>query len=116
MERRVPLKVLSLSTKYLSPKNRGTSMKKTILMTSALVCGLAFAAVPAWAQELNGPGSANYGASSNATSGSKSYQSTEGNAAASGGPGTHAGAMRSGSAANSQKVYGNQNGYAPGRY
>jgi hypothetical protein len=36
------------------------------------------------------------------------------NAAHSGGPGTHAGAMRSGSAANSQKVYKNQNGYRSG--
>jgi hypothetical protein len=42
-------------------------------------------------------------------------QSTQNNAAASGGAGTHEGAMKSGSAANSQKVYGNQNGYAPGR-
>ncbi len=63
---------------------------------------------------LNGPGSANYGVSSNPTSGSKVYQSTDGNAAASGGPGTHAGAMKSGSASNNLKVYGNQNGYAPG--
>ena len=91
-------------------------MKKTILTTGALICGLAFAAVPALAQELNGPGSANYGAGSNPTSGSKSFPTTEGNAAASGGPGTHAGAMRTGSAANSQKVYGNHNGYAPGHY
>lgn len=37
------------------------------------------------------------------------------NAAASGGPGTHTGAMRSGSQANSHKVYKNQNGYQPGR-
>ena len=37
------------------------------------------------------------------------------NAAASGGPGTHAGAMRSGSSSNTQKVYKNQNGYQPGR-
>jgi hypothetical protein len=90
-------------------------MKKTILITSALICGLAFAAVPAFAQELNGPGSANYGSGSNPWTGSKSYPSTESNAAASGGPGTHVGAMRSGSAGNSQKVYGNQNGYAPSR-
>lgn len=40
--------------------------------------------------------------------------STTDNAAASGGPGTHAGAMRSGSQANSQKVYKNKNGYQPG--
>jgi hypothetical protein len=91
-------------------------MKKTILTTSALICGLAFAAVPAFAQELNGPGSANYGASANPTTGSRPYQSTENNAAASGGPGTHVGAMRSGSSSNSQKVYGNHNGYAPGHY
>lgn len=36
------------------------------------------------------------------------------NAAASGGPGTHQGATRSGSASKSQKVYKNQNGYQPG--
>jgi uncharacterized protein YdeI (BOF family) len=36
------------------------------------------------------------------------------NAAASGGPGTHAGAMQSGSAANSRKVEKNQNGYTGG--
>jgi Spy/CpxP family protein refolding chaperone len=42
-------------------------------------------------------------------------QSTQNNAGASGGPGTHAGAMKSGSGENNQKVYGNQNGYAPGR-
>jgi Spy/CpxP family protein refolding chaperone len=41
-------------------------------------------------------------------------QSTSGNAAASGGPGTHAGAMKSGSASNSQKVEKNQNGYSGG--
>jgi hypothetical protein len=32
-----------------------------------------------------------------------------------GGPGTHAGAMKSGSASNSQKVEKNQNGYSSGR-
>ncbi len=42
-------------------------------------------------------------------------QSTQNNAAASGGAGTHAGAMKSGSAENNQKVYGNHNGYAAGR-
>jgi hypothetical protein len=88
-------------------------MKKTILTTTALICGLAFAAVPAFAQELNGPGSANFGAGS---MGAKGYSSTEYNAAASGGPGTHVGAMRTGSASNSQKVFGNHNGYAPGHY
>jgi hypothetical protein len=41
-------------------------------------------------------------------------QTTNSNAAASGGPGTHAGAMKSGSAANSQKVEKNQNGYTGG--
>ena len=91
-------------------------MKKTILTTGALICGLAFAVVPALAQNLNGPGSSNYGSGSNPWTGSKLYSSTEGNAAASGGPGTHAGAMRSGSASNDQKVYGNHNGYAPGHY
>jgi Spy/CpxP family protein refolding chaperone len=40
--------------------------------------------------------------------------STQNNAAASGGPGTHVGAMRSGSAESNQKVLKNQNGYAPG--
>jgi hypothetical protein len=42
-------------------------------------------------------------------------QSTQNNAGASGGPGTHAGAMKSGSAENNQKVEKNQNGYAPGK-
>ncbi len=42
-------------------------------------------------------------------------QSTTNNAAKSGGPGTHAGAMKSGSASNTQKVEKNQNGYTPGR-
>jgi hypothetical protein len=41
-------------------------------------------------------------------------QSTGNNAAASGGSGTHAGAMKSGSASNSQKVEKNQNGYSGG--
>jgi hypothetical protein len=41
-------------------------------------------------------------------------QSTGNNAAASGGAGTHAGAMKSGSASNSQKVEKNQNGYSGG--
>ena len=41
-------------------------------------------------------------------------QSTDNNAAASGGSGTHAGAMKSGSASNSQKVEKNQNGYSGG--
>ena len=91
-------------------------MKKTMLTTSALIFGLAFAAVPALAQGLNGPGSANYGAGSNPTTGSKGYSSTENNAAASGGPGTHVGSMRTGSASNSEKVIGNHNGYAPGHY
>jgi hypothetical protein len=63
-----------------SKKNTGTPMKKTILTTSALICGLAFAAVPAVAQDPNGPGSANYGSGNNPTTGSKIYQSTEGNA------------------------------------
>jgi Spy/CpxP family protein refolding chaperone len=39
-------------------------------------------------------------------------QSTGNNAAASGGSGTHAGAMKSGSASNTQKVEKNQNGYS----
>jgi hypothetical protein len=34
---------------------------------------------------------------------------------ASGGPGTHSGAIKSGSAENNQKVQKNQNGYAPGK-
>jgi hypothetical protein len=42
-------------------------------------------------------------------------QSTQNNSAASGGPGTHQGAIKSGSAENNQKVEKNQNGYAPGR-
>ncbi len=42
-------------------------------------------------------------------------QSTDRNAAASGGSGTHAGAMKSGSASNSQKVQKNQNGYSGGQ-
>jgi hypothetical protein len=88
-------------------------MKKTILTTTALICGLAFAAVPAFAQGLNGPGSANFGAGS---MGAKGYSSTENNAAASGGPGTHVGTMRTGSASSNQKVIGNHNGYAPGHY
>jgi hypothetical protein len=58
------------------------------------------------------------GASSLAMSQSGMAQSTQNstqtNAAASGGPGTHAGAIKSGSAANNQKVEKNQNGYAPG--
>lgn len=37
------------------------------------------------------------------------------NAAASGGPGTHQGAEKTGSASNTQKVIKNQNGYEPGR-
>jgi hypothetical protein len=41
-------------------------------------------------------------------------QSTDNNAAASGGSGTHAGAMKSGSASNTQKVEKNQNGYSGG--
>jgi hypothetical protein len=38
-------------------------------------------------------------------------QTTTNDAAASGGSGTHAGAIKSGSAANTQKVLHNQNGY-----
>jgi hypothetical protein len=45
---------------------------------------------------------------------SQGNSSTQNNAAASGGPGTHAGAMKSGSAESNQKVQKNQNGYAPG--
>jgi hypothetical protein len=41
-------------------------------------------------------------------------QTTDSNAAASGGSGTHAGAMKSGSASNNQKVQKNQNGYSGG--
>lgn len=41
-------------------------------------------------------------------------QSTGSNAAASGGPGTHSGAMKSGSSSNTQKVEKNQNGYSGG--
>lgn len=41
-------------------------------------------------------------------------QTTENNAAASGGSGTHAGAMKSGSASSNQKVEKNQNGYSGG--
>ena len=37
--------------------------------------------------------------------------STRDNAAASGGPGTHAGSQKTGSASNTQKVFHNQNGY-----
>lgn len=39
---------------------------------------------------------------------------TSNNAAASGGPGTHAGAVKSGSASNTKKVEKNQNGYSGG--
>ena len=42
-------------------------------------------------------------------------QSTTNNASKSGGPGTHAGAIKSGSASNTQKVEKNQNGYQPGK-
>jgi Spy/CpxP family protein refolding chaperone len=42
-------------------------------------------------------------------------QSTSNNAAASGGPGTHVGAQKTGSASNTQKVEKNQNGYSGGR-
>jgi hypothetical protein len=40
--------------------------------------------------------------------------SPAGNAAASGGPGTHQGAEKTGSASNNQKVEKNQNGYQGG--
>ena len=55
------------------------------------------------------------GASSLVMSQSAMAQSTQNNAAASGGPGTHSGAIKSGSAENNQKVQKNQNGYAPGK-
>ena len=55
------------------------------------------------------------GASSLAMSQSALAQSTQNNAGASGGPGTHQGAMKSGSAESNQKVQKNQNGYAPGQ-
>jgi hypothetical protein len=90
-------------------------MKRMMLTTAALIGGLAFAAAPALAQDFySGPGAGNYGAGG--YPGSKGYSSTERNAEASGGPGTHVGAMRTGSESNSQKVYGNHNGYAPGHY
>jgi hypothetical protein len=55
------------------------------------------------------------GAASLAMSQSAMAQSTQNNAGASGGPGTHAGAMKSGSAESNQKVEKNHNGYAPGK-
>ena len=42
-------------------------------------------------------------------------QSTSNNAASSGGPGTHVGSQKTGSASNAQKVEKNQNGYSGGR-
>jgi hypothetical protein len=66
-----------------------TMIKMTIAVaTTAMLIGLSNMA---WAQQSSG--------------------STSTNAARSGGPGTHVGAQRTGSASNNQKVLGEHNGY-----
>ena len=69
---------------------------KTLAIASALVLG---ASQLAFAQAGNNTGNG----------------SSENNAAMSGGPGSHQGAQKTGSASNSQKVYKNQNGYQSGK-
>lgn len=68
-------------------------MKSTIKLAiaAALIAGASSMAMA----QMSGPSSSN----------------TPGNAAASGGAGTHSSAVKTGSHANSKKVYHNQNGY-----
>jgi hypothetical protein len=68
---------------------------KTLAIAAALTVGASSLAMPslAMAQQNGNPA---------------------GNAAASGGPGTHQGAEKTGSASNNQKVQKNQNGYQGG--
>ena len=68
---------------------------KTLAVAAALAVGTSSLAMPslAMAQQTGNPA---------------------GNAAASGGPGTHQGAEKTGSASNNQKVEKNQNGYQGG--
>jgi hypothetical protein len=73
------------------------STLKTLAIASALVLG---ASQLALAQTAAAPGAPGTPAD---------------NASASGGPGTHAGAKTTGSAANTQKIMKNQNGYKSGQ-
>lgn len=73
-----------------------STILKTLTVAAALVVG---ASSLAMAQMSNGN-------SANGT--------TAGNAAASGGPGTHQGSQKTGSASNTQKVIKNKNGYQGG--
>jgi Spy/CpxP family protein refolding chaperone len=66
---------------------------KTLAIAAALAVGASSLAMPAMAQQTGNPAS---------------------NAASSGGPGTHQGAEKTGSASNNQKVEKNQNGYQGG--
>ena len=66
---------------------------KTLAIAAALAVGATSLAMPAMAQQTGSPA---------------------GNAAMSGGPGTHQGAEKTGSASNNQKVQKNQNGYQGG--
>jgi hypothetical protein len=68
---------------------------KTLAIAAALAVGASSLAMPslAMAQQTGNPA---------------------GNAAASGGPGNHQGAEKTGSASSNQKVYKNQNGYQGG--
>jgi len=70
---------------------------KTIAMAAALVAGVSTMAL---AQSGNGPSGM-----------SQPGSSTEQNAKASGGPGTHVGAPKTGTAESNAKVLHNQNGY-----
>jgi len=70
------------------------STLKTLAVASALILGASGLALA-----QNGPGTG----------------STSTNAAASGGPGTHQGAQKTGSASSTQKVMKNQNGYKSGQ-
>jgi uncharacterized protein YdeI (BOF family) len=70
---------------------------KTIAMAAALVAGVSTMAL----------------AQSNPSGMSQSGNSTEQNAQSSGGPGTHVGAPKTGTAESNAKVLKNQNGYKP---
>ncbi len=70
---------------------------KTIAMAAALVAGVSTMAL----------------AQSSPSGMSQPGTSTEQNAKASGGPGTHVGAPKTGTAESNAKVLHNQNGYAP---
>jgi hypothetical protein len=84
---------------------------KTVTMAAALIAGATSMAMAQSGSNNGMPPSSYKGPGSMPMYSSSQVGNTGANAAATGGSGTHASSLKTGSAASTQKVIGNQNGY-----